>query len=222
MQLKPLFAFLADLADHNQRDWFQDHKTGYQQLRAQFEADVDFWHARLIELDPVLGGQYGRKSIFRINRDVRFGHNKDPYKTHFSAYFTASPGKDVDAPAYYIQIGPRGQTLIAGGLYQPDKRQVTAVRQEIDYDAGAFRDILADANFRYFFADLSGEQLKRPPVGFPATHPDLDLLKHKNYIVAHEMTDAAALAEPDFRTYVLAAFRELVPFCQYLRAAIHH
>jgi uncharacterized protein (DUF2461 family) len=194
MQLKPLYSFLADLADHNQRDWFNDHKATYQQLRTQFEADVDYWFAELRQLDPVLASSEGRKSIFRLHRDVRFSHNKAPYKTHFSAYFTASPGKDVDAPAYYVQIGP--------------------------YDANAFRDLLADINFQYFFPELSGDPLKRPPRGYAKNHLDLDLLMYKNYIVTHQLSDEDALHQPDFRAYVLAAFKELVPFCQYLRNAV--
>jgi uncharacterized protein (TIGR02453 family) len=220
MQLKPLYSFLADLADHNQRDWFNDHKNTYQQLRTQFEDDVEYWFQELRLLDRELAGSEGRKSIFRLNRDIRFSHNKAPYKTHFSAYFTASPGKDVDAPAYYVQIGPRGQTLVAGGFYQPDKTQLAAIRREIDFDPDAFRDLLADVNFQYFFPDLGGEPLKRPPRGYTKNHLDIDLLMYKNYIVTHPLSDEEALSQPDFRAYVLAAFKELVPFCQYLRNAV--
>ena len=72
------------------------------------------------KLDPALAGPMGRKSIFRIYRDVRFSKNKDPFKTHFSAYFTAS-GKDIETPGYYVQIGPNGNTLIGGGWYMPIK-----------------------------------------------------------------------------------------------------
>ena len=113
MQLKPLLTFLTSLTKHNDRAWFQERKPTYDQLRKQFEEDAEFWFQSLQKLDPALAGPLGRKSIFRIYRDVRFSNNKDPYKTHFSAYFTAS-GKDIETPGYYVQVGPNGNTLIGG------------------------------------------------------------------------------------------------------------
>ena len=116
----PLSPSSPSLAKHNERPWFQERKATYDQLRAQFEEDAEFWAASC-PARPGAGRARGRKSIFRIYRDVRFSKNKDPYKTHFSAYFTASPGKEVDSPGYYLQLGPNGNTLIAGGLTNPTK-----------------------------------------------------------------------------------------------------
>ena len=220
MQLQPLFDFLSDLAAHNERTWFQNHKATYTRLRAQFETEVGHLAAELREADPALAGPHGRQSIFRIYRDVRFSKNKDPYKTHFSAYFTASPGQEVDAPAYYFQLGPHGQTLIGAGLYQPDRQQLAAIRQEIDYNADPLQDLLAARGYQDYYAGLSGEKLKKAPAGYPADHPAIDLLRHKSFIASHELSDAAALALPDWRGHVRDAFRAAVPLCDYLREAI--
>lgn len=219
MQVKPLFSFLAALAENNDRAWFQAHKATYDQLRAQFELDAEFWARELARVDEELAGPGARKSIFRIYRDVRFSKNKAPYKTHFSAYFTAS-GKDVDSPSYYVQVGPNGQTLVAAGLYQPDKAQLAAVRQEIDYNADGLYDLLAQPGFRRYFPELGGDKLKKAPASYPSTHPDIELLKHKSFVVAHEIPDAAVLTQPDFRSHVSEIFQAAVPFCRYLREAL--
>ena len=137
-----LLDFLADLALHNERDWFQTHKARYDQLRLDFEANVAYWLAELAPDEPALAGLDPRQCVFRIYRDVRFSKNKAPYKTHFSAYFSAG-GKAGTTPGRYLQVGPGGQTLIAGGLYEPDKAQLAAVRQEIDYAADSLRALLA-------------------------------------------------------------------------------
>ena len=163
MNYSALFAFLTDLKAHNDRPWFQEHKATYDQLRAEFEEDVNFWAAELAKLDPALAGIQARKSLFRIYRDVRFSKNKDPYKTHFSAYFTAGPSKDIDSPGYYLQLGPQGQTLIAGGLYMPDKAQLAAIRQEIDYNADRLHGILKAPDYQAYFSGLGGDRLQRPP-----------------------------------------------------------
>ena len=220
MQLKPLFTFLSGLAKHNERPWFQERKAIYDQLRAQFEADAEIWSRLLAPLDPVLGGPEGRKSIFRIYRDVRFSKNKDPYKTHFSAYFTAGAGKEVDSPGYYLQLGPNGNTLIAGGLYQPDKAQLAAIRQEIDYNADELKALLAAPDFQRYFGNLGGEKLKKAPAGYAVGHPEIELLKHKSFVVTHQMPDAEVLSHEDFQAHVLAVFRAMVPLCQFLRRAV--
>ena len=220
MQLKPLFTFLTGLAAHNERPWFQERKATYDQLRARFVEDADFWARELAKLDPVLAGPEGRTSVFRIYRDVRFSNNKDPYKTHFSVYFTASAGKDVDAPGYYLQLGPQGQTLIAGGLYMPDKAQLAAIRQEIDYNADELKALLAAPDFQRYFGTMGGDKLKKSPASYSVDHPEIELLKHKSFTASHQLTDADVLSHADFRAYVLEVFRAMVPFCQFLRGAV--
>lgn len=220
MQLPPLFTFLTGLRAHNDRAWFQERKAAYDRLRAEFEEDAAFWRQELNRLDPALAGPLGRTSVFRIYRDVRFSKNKDPYKTHFSAYFTASAGKQIDAPGYYVQLGPGGQTLVAGGLYQPDKAQLAAIRQEIDYNAAGLKAVLGAPGFRQYFAGLGGERLKNAPAGYDAAHPEIELLRHKSFVASHEITDAEALAQTDLRGYVLERLRALVPLGHFLREAV--
>ena len=220
MQLAPIFDFLADLTDHNERTWFQAHKATYEQLRTRFEADAEALFRELGRHDPALAGPLGRKSVFRIYRDVRFSKNKDPYKTHFSAYFTVNAGKGVEVPGYYLQLGPHGQTLIAGGLYQPDKTQLAAIRQEIDYTATELNGLLRAPDFHHYFGSMGGDRLKKAPAGFPTDHPEIELLKHKGFLATHELTDAEALGQADFSTYALGVFEAMVPFAQFLRGAV--
>ena len=223
--MKPaaLLDFLANLARHNERDWFQAHKATYDQLRADFEADVAYWLRELAQGEPALAGLDPKKCIFRIYRDVRFSKVKVPYKTHFSAYFSAG-GKHGDAPGRYVQIGPNGQTLVAGGLYEPTKEQLAAIRQEIDYQAADLHELLATPETQQLFPlGLQGEQLKKMPPGYEATHPEAQWLRHKSFWLSHEMPDAEvrALSPEAFRAHVLAALRALGPFCEWLQAATH-
>ena len=223
--MKPaaLLDFLASLARHNERDWFQAHKATYDQLRLDFEADVAYWLRELAQDEPALAGLDPKKCIFRIYRDVRFSKVKVPYKTHFSAYFSAG-GKQGDAPGRYIQIGPNGQTLVAGGLYEPTKEQLAAIRQEIDYQAVGLHELLAAPEARQLFPNgLQGEQLKKMPPGYEATHPEASWLRHKSFLLTHPLPDADVLAfNPEaFRAHVLAALRALGPFCEWLKDATH-
>ena len=219
MNTPRLFSFLAALAARNDRAWFQENKAEYDELRTEFEAEVQLLLNGLAQHDPALAGRTARKCMFRIYRDVRFSKNKDPYKTHFSAYFAPATGAGGEVPGYYLQLGPNGQTLLAGGLYQPDKTQLARLRQEIDYNGTHLRAVLQAPDFqRYFPAGLSGDKLKRPPTGYPADHPDIELLKHKGFIGSHMLLDAAV--PTDLAGYALEVFGALRPLNGFLREAV--
>jgi uncharacterized protein (TIGR02453 family) len=221
--MKPaaLLDFLADLARHNERDWFQARKATYDQLRADFEDEVAYWLRELVQDEPALAGLDPKKCVFRIYRDVRFSKVKVPYKTHFSAYFAAG-GKTGDTPGRYVQIGPNGQTLVAGGLYEPTKDQLAAVRQEIDYQAADLHKLLATPAARRFFPQgLQGEQLKKMPPGYETTHPEAAWLRHKSFLLSHALPNAEVrgLSPEAFRAHILTALRALGPFCEWLTEA---
>ena len=63
------FQFFKQLASHNNRDWFQAHKDVYeQQCRAPMQA-----------LAEELEQRFGAFKISRINRDLRFSRNREPF-----------------------------------------------------------------------------------------------------------------------------------------------
>lgn len=218
MNTAQLLDFLDELARHNDREWFQEHKATYDQLKRDFEVLVQRWISQIAAFDPTVAGLEAKKSIFRIYRDVRFSSNKDPYKTHFSAYFAAG-GKTGSGPGYYVHLSPGNKSYLAGGLYEPEKEQLARVRQEIDYNADALRQIMAAPDFRKYYGGLEGDKLKKAPAGYPTDHPELDWLKHKSFLVSHPLPDAV-LRKQNLEAYVPAAFRAMLPFCDFLREAI--
>ena len=58
----------------------------------------------------------------------------------------------------------------------------------------------------------------RPPAT-PADHPDIELLKHKSFVVAHHLPDATA-RQLNLAEYVPAVFRAQRPFADFLREAV--
>ena len=79
--------FLADLAENNERAWFQPRKADFERLLKEpmeqlVTAVGERFSARRIPLlaDP-------KRSPFRIYRDTRFSRDKSPYKTHYAATF---------------------------------------------------------------------------------------------------------------------------------------
>lgn len=138
MHVRDLTQYLAELAENNNRAWFVMNKPRYDILRAEFLELVVRLIAQVSKFDPAIAGCNPKKALFRINRDMRFSHDKSPYKSYFSASITASGLKKPSqggGPAYYFHIDASGTLLIAGGEYMPPADRLRAIRQQVVADA---------------------------------------------------------------------------------------
>lgn len=191
MHIRDLIQFLAELAENNNRAWFVMNKPRYDILRAEFLELVIKLIRDIAKFDPEVAACNPKKALFRINRDVRFSHDKSPYKTTFSASITASGLKKPSqggGPAYYFHVDQSGTLLIAGGEYMPPPERLRTIRQHIVTDATGFAKVLKNKKLKEAFGDLQDEgKLLRPPKGFDADAPHIEYLKHKSFIVWKEI-----------------------------------
>src|SRR6478735_8744410 len=81
------FTFLKKLSKNNNRNWFEKNKPVYQR---EHQHIVDFADEMILLLNKhdVIDTASGKKSVFRIYRDVRFSKDKTPYRTHFGGIFS--------------------------------------------------------------------------------------------------------------------------------------
>ena len=197
--------FLKDLDQNNNREWFTDQKNSF--LKAQQNAKTVFAeiHGTLQKHDEIEASK-----MMRIYRDVRFSNDKTPYKAHFANSFSRL-GKELRG-GYFIRIKP-GESLLAGGFWEPNKEDLFRIRQEIAQDATEIKAILKDKNYQHYFGGKfeSFEELKTAPRGFDKEHPELDLLRKKGFIAQRNFTDAEVLSD-NFITEVDNSFRALRPF----------
>jgi uncharacterized protein (TIGR02453 family) len=209
--------FLTKLRKNNNKEWFDKHRGEYETARENFLAFVEDVIKGTAKIDPSVGHLEPKKCIFRINRDIRFSANKTPYKTNLAA--TLSPGgKKSFTAGYYIHLEP-GASFLAGGMWQPESPLLQAIRQEIDYNADEFKKIISNKDFKRLFGSLSEEdKLKAVPKGYDKTHPEIELLKHRSFIVVKELSDKEVLAK-DFLKKVLAAHKAMLPLNLFLRRA---
>jgi uncharacterized protein (TIGR02453 family) len=189
--------FLADLAQNNERSWFQARKSDYERLlKEPMEAFVaalaDAFAARRLPLqaDP-------KRSIFRIYRDTRFSKDKSPYKTHIGASFPWVEGLDGDtdmshtehANGAYFHLQP-GENFAGGGMWHASKPVLDAFRERILDDEAGVRRALGDPAFVAEFGPVnSHETLKRVPAGYPPDHPMADLFRYKDVVFGRRLSD---------------------------------
>jgi uncharacterized protein (TIGR02453 family) len=215
-----LFRFLAELAAHNQRAWFEANKARYrtavQEPLLRFIAD---FAPELAKISPhfVADPRPQGGSMFRIHRDVRFSADKSPYKTHAAAQFRHRAAKDVHAPGFYLHLEPGG-CFVGVGIWHPDGPALAAIRGALVADPDAWGRAVGDRAFKRAFT-LGGDALKRPPQGFDPGHQLIEDLKRKDFVAMAPLSEELAMA-PDFLVRFTSLCRAAAPFMRYLAAAI--
>ena len=199
--------FLRNLQENNNKDWFTEHKSTYttsHQEAIQFAEQVMARMSSFDKLEPASG----KKSLFRIYRDIRFSKDKSPYKSYWSGFFKRAGENRRGGFGFRIQPD---NSYISGGFFGPKSDDLRLLRSQIAADANPLRQVLESDAFKDYFGELLGESLKSAPKGFDREHPDIDLLRHKQFIVKHAFTDAEVLA-PGFEEAVAEGFSHMLPF----------
>lgn len=217
--MKKTHAYLKKLNRHNSKDWFDAHRAEFDDARAEFTELVQDVIVGIGKFDKEIGGLDAKKSLFRINRDIRFSKDKTPYKTNFAADMSPG-GKQSSRPGYYLSARP-GEYYLAGGTYMPTPEQLASIRQEIDYNFKEFQKILSDKKFKKYFGGIADEgRLVNPPKGYEKDNPAIEILKNKHFILVHEVPEKIALS-PKFAKYASEVFKAMHPFILFLRRAVN-
>lgn len=209
-----LFAFLRKLNRNNNREWFARNKSRYDELAVQPAMNFILAFApHLARLSPhfVADARPTRGSLFRIYRDTRFSPDAPPYKTHVGIHFSHEKGKDAHAPVFYLHLEPDG-CFVATGVWHPDGRALTKIRQGIVAEPAAWKKIAARL-------ELEGESLIRPPKGFDPAHPFIEDLKRKDYIASEALTEEQ-ICSPKLMQLFTAACKKMSPLAEFTTKAL--
>ncbi len=207
--------FLKQLSLNNNKEWFDKNRNDYLAAKLNFENFVQALLNEITGFDPIMKGLESKSCIFRINRDVRFSHDKSPYKTNMGAFMVRGGKKNGDKYAgYYFHIEP-GKSMLAGGAYLPPAPWLNAIRAKIDDEPSALLKTINSADFKKYFGQLDGEKLKKAPKGFDPEHKNLELLKFKSFLAVHNTTDKIVTG-PDYLKFSASVFKAMKPLNDFL------
>jgi len=179
--------FLGQLAQNNNKAWWDDHKDTYtKQLKVpalDLIAQVKDQLAKLTEL-PVKG------KLFRPHRDVRFSKDKTPYKTHLHMLWTAETGARQDV-AFFFGID-RDDVRAGGGIMGFDKPVLEDWRLFVDQDHKRILKITDGLRAKGFH--FWEPALKRVPPAYDKDHPASELLRMKGCVAFKSITSPKGIA----------------------------
>ena len=203
--------FLLKLKENNNKPWFETNKPNYLKELNYIETFADALLQELSKTD-VLETASGKKSVYRIYRDIRFSKDKTPFKTFWGGSYTRATASRRGG--YYFHL-EKGNSFFAGGFWGPNAADLKRIRSEFDHDAESFKKILNSKSFTSTFGTLQGEQLKTAPKGFDINHEAIDLLRYKQFLIMKRFTDEEVLS-PLFLEQALDTCKKMRPFFDYM------
>jgi len=208
MKLRPkIFDFFKDLKNNNNRVWFLKNKSSFNPNQEQVKIFGEMVKDRLNNFDNI-----DKFKLFRIYRDVRFSKNKTPYKTHFG--LTWHRMKPKLRGGYYLHIENK-RSFLACGFWAPIPQDLKRIRDEISHDSRELKSILFDNEFQSVWGQLKGDEVKTAPRGFDKNHPDIELIKKKQYILTINLTNNDVCSE-NFIERIEQVLFKVKPFVDYM------
>ncbi|MGN0281052.1 MAG: DUF2461 domain-containing protein [Prevotella sp.] len=225
MDMKELLAFLRDLSNNNNREWFAANKERYRAVQ-------NTWNTFCTELIREIGkydSDIERLTLgdctYRIYRDTRFTKDKSPYKTHFGV-FLAKGGKKSMHAGYYFHIGT-GESesyphahMLAAGNYCYDPKAVKILREDISDGWDEFKEEVMGNVDPMFVPDMDGA-LKRVPREYSADAPYADWMRMKSYCLIASIGDDFVLQD-NLAARVAEKMRQTKPFIDYINRAVDY
>ena len=192
--------FYEDLERENSREWWAANRERY---------DVAV-RAPMAALGAALEGEFGATKLFRPNRDVRFSHDKSPYKTHQDLVVSTA-----SRMGWYVQVSAEG-LMTAAGWYAATPGQLARYRAAVDdEDSGDELQRLID-RLRHAGFGVSGDRLKTRPRGVDADHPRLDLLRYRTLTAERRYGEPGWLPTPETLDHVAGDWRKFRPLMEWL------
>ena len=209
--------FLKKLRRNNNRDWFNRHKSDYEDhVKYPMQTLVGALAPTVQEYAPELEVN-PKRSIFRIYRDTRFSKDKTPYKTHVAALFTPKDG-DRDSAGIYLHIEP-GEIYLGGGMYSISPDRLRKIRTAIAQDSNTFSAIVSERKLRKLYGGIIGDKLTRIPQGFDRDHPMQEFLRMKQFYFGSSLS-VSQCTSAAFLPVVHRYFRAVAPFVRFLNLTI--
>jgi uncharacterized protein (TIGR02453 family) len=208
---------------NNNKVWFDKNREKYETyIKMPMRALIDNLSGEFYKIDPAIVVNY--KSIFRINRDIRFSKDKTPYKSMTSASFCFNTIKKPEIPQFYFHLSPV-EFLVAGGQYSLDSDKLKKIRKKIYDDFDYFKKIISDKNFANEYKKISGDKLTNLPRGYDTLKFDsknnvlMEFLKMKQYYVSKTYKPEVAF-NPELVNLITYNFNLMYDFTKFLNDAL--
>ena len=216
--MKEILNFLTELRANNNRDWFAANKERYLQVKEKVETLASQLIAGVASFDTDAAMLSVADCTYRIYRDTRFSLDKTPYKTHIGIFINPPYGKKSNRMGYYLHIEPGNSFVAAGTICLPSKT-VSSIRQSIYDNIDEYLAIIKNPDFKSAYPVIGENCLKTAPKGIPRDWEYVELVRPKDFVTSHPLTQREICAK-DMPRKVTDLFRMAKPFNDFINFTI--
>ncbi|MEJ2282386.1 MAG: DUF2461 domain-containing protein [Desulfobacterales bacterium] len=214
---KEYFSFFNRLKRNNSRQWFEKHRGEYDELvmhpAREFVIEMG---KKLKKIAPDVNAiPKVNKSLFKINRDVRFSNDKSPYKTYMGIWLWEGDGKRMECSGFYLHVEDK-TVLIGVGIKMFSKPLMDRYRRAVvDKKQGA----ALKSAVRKIFAKgylIDGKHYKKVPRGYDAGHPNAEYLLYNGLTARLEEKVPDVFFSHALVDYAYTHYKNMLPLHRWL------
>lgn len=212
--------FFKDLAGNNHKEWFHANKKRYEaEVKKPWYAFVQTLIDEMKKLDADFDLEV-KNAVFRINRDIRFSKDKNPYKNHVGAVISRGGRKDMQNPGLYVHAEVE-KFWIAGGAYCPDKENLHKIRTAIMNNKAEAESILGEKNFKKVFGGLAdSDRNKILPKDFKEAAKENDLLFNKQFYFSAAYDGETTILREDLVDFTMSHYHTGLAWNEFIQKAL--
>jgi len=219
---KESVSFLKRLKKNNNKNWFENHKSDYENsiLMPSRDFVVGMGH-RLKELSSgVNADPRVNKSLFKIHRDTRFSNDKTPYKTNLGIWFWEGESGRFDCSGFYFHLEPPNM-MLGAGIYMFSKHIMAEYRNSVVHKTHGpalvrtVNKVMKAGNYQ-----IGGQHYKKTPRGFDPEHKNTKYLLHNGFYAMYETKIPVTLYSKELVDYCHRKFKDMLPVHKWLCSVI--
>lgn len=211
--------FFQELAQNNHKEWFDLNRSRYEDnVKVPFRAFTQLAIDAMAIEDAAFSDLLAKDCVFRINRDVRFSKDKNPYKLMCSALIAPNGKKSKASNGIYFEFSPE-HVRFYGGIYSIEKEDLYAVRAGIASNLKEFTSLLEDSEFKKVYGQMLGEKNKIIPPEFREAANDQALIYNKQWYFFVEYPAEEILSD-DVLNKLIHAYNVAIPIKQFFNQFI--
>ena len=209
--------FFKKLKKNNDKNWFEMHREEYvDYVLNPAKAFVVAMGEKLKKLSPSINADpRTNKSLFRINKDLRFSKDKIPYKTNLGISFWDGPLARMESASFYFHV--KSESLMLGaGIYKfnkqlLDKYRDSVVHPEFGKQLAKIYNEISGKGYNF-----GGKHYKRVPRDFDPDHENAEFLLYDGMYVGKKFNIPEEFYSEKLLDFCLEAYKDLLPVERWL------
>jgi uncharacterized protein (TIGR02453 family) len=214
---KEFTMFFENLKKNNSKDWFESHREDYEQFvmhpAREFVGEMG---KKLRKIAPGVNAVPKiNRSLFKINRDVRFSQDKSPYKTYMGIWLWDGDRKRMECSGFYLHV-ENNMLMIGVGIKLFPKPLLDRYRQAVvdnNYGTELKKAVKKASDLGYV---VNGKHYKKVPRGFDVDHPNVEFLLYNGLTARIEETIPKAFYSNAIIDYAYSHYRNMLPLHHWL------